>query len=217
MPPDNVYPVPDEISSHEVPLIQVLTTCLHGHRLADIFPGEAVIVLGLGVAGQLHIQLAKARGANPVIGITRSQWKRELAERLGADITLAPGEDLPERVREATAGDGADLVIECAGKVVTLAEAFSLVRTGGRIMPFGIYTEREGELPFYQFYFKEVQIINTRAAKGQDYTSCINLVQKGIVKLDPIISDRLPLDDLAEALDMLTTEAKGRMKIILEH
>ena len=54
------------------PLLQVLTTCLHAQRLVNIFPGESVVVLGLGVTGQLHVQLAKARGAAPVIGVSRS-------------------------------------------------------------------------------------------------------------------------------------------------
>ena len=65
-------------------LIQVLTTCLHAQRLTPIFAGESVAVLGLGVTGQLHAQIAKVRGAGLLMGITRSADKRELAEKLGA-------------------------------------------------------------------------------------------------------------------------------------
>jgi len=64
-------------------------------------------VLGLGVTGQLHAQLAKARGASQVIGITRSADKRQLAEKLGADMTMPGGEDAIRKVREVTAGRGA--------------------------------------------------------------------------------------------------------------
>jgi threonine dehydrogenase-like Zn-dependent dehydrogenase len=53
-------------------------------------PGEAVVVLGLGVIGRLRARLAKARGGHPVIGVTRSPWKREPAEELGTDLVLAP-------------------------------------------------------------------------------------------------------------------------------
>ena len=73
-------------------MIQVLTTCLHAQRQIDIFPGEYVVVLGLGVTGQLHVQLAKARGAT-VIGVTRSADKRALAETLGADLTFPGGDE----------------------------------------------------------------------------------------------------------------------------
>jgi 2-desacetyl-2-hydroxyethyl bacteriochlorophyllide A dehydrogenase len=114
-PATHVFPLPQSIDNQTAPLIQVLTTCLHAQRQIHIFPGEAVAVLGLGVTGQLHVQLAKARGASPVIGITRSAEKRELALRLGADLAFAGGEEAIRRVREATEGRGADVVIECTG------------------------------------------------------------------------------------------------------
>ena len=80
--------MPDSIDSNVAPLIQLATTCMHGHHRIKIFPGQSVAVIGLGVTGQIHVQLAKAWGAYPVIGITRSAYKRNLAEQLGADVTL---------------------------------------------------------------------------------------------------------------------------------
>ena len=71
--------------------------------MINIFPGETVAVLGLGVTGQLHVQLAKARGAT-VIGITRSAEKRELAQRLGADLAFPGGAEAIRQVREAPRG-----------------------------------------------------------------------------------------------------------------
>ena len=88
---------PQSIDSRSAPLIQVLTTCVHAQRQIQIFPGESVAVLGLGVTGQLHVQLAKARGASPVIGVTRSAHKRELAETLGADLTIPGGDGAIDR------------------------------------------------------------------------------------------------------------------------
>ena len=88
-PRSHVFPLPDAIESQVAPLIQVLTTCLHAHRLIKTFSGQSVVVMGLGVPGKLHVQLAKAWGASPVIGITRSAWKRILAEELGRGLHLA--------------------------------------------------------------------------------------------------------------------------------
>ncbi len=216
-PTRNVYALPDEIDPAEAPLLQPMTTCLHAQRLARIIPGEAVIVMGLGVTGLLHVQLAKAYGANPVIGITRSQQKLELAERLGADLTLQPDEHARERVLEATEGRGADLVIESVGKLSILAQAIDLARIGGRLLAFGIYTEKEGALPFYDFYFKELNLINARAAKAQDFPACIELVRRGAVRLKPVISHSLPLDEMCQALDLLEGGDSSRLKIILDH
>jgi 2-desacetyl-2-hydroxyethyl bacteriochlorophyllide A dehydrogenase len=218
VPAGNVYRLPDGVADGAAPLIQVLTTCLHAHRLAKVFPGEAVVVIGLGVTGQLHVQLAKARGAHPVIGITRSQWKRDLAGELGADITAPPGPEAARAILDATDGRGADLVIECASRVEVLAEAMILARIGGRVLAYSTYTEKQGELPFYDWYFKELQIINARAAKSEDYPACIDLVQRGQVRLDPLISHTLPLPKLDEALALLTGGGGSRhMKVILDH
>jgi len=216
-PPAAVFPLPDSISGETAPLIQVMTTCLHAQRLVDIFPGESVVVLGLGVAGQLHIQLAKARGAHPVIGITRSPERRALAETLGADFTLAPDENTNAQVLDMTAGRGADIVIESAGAVPVLAEAINMARIGGRLLLFGIYTANEATLPFYQLYFKELSIVCARAARREDYPACIDLVSCGAVQLDPLISHVLPLGDLEHALTMLGQRDDERMKVILNH
>src|SRR6266478_4606141 len=126
-PASHVFPLPESIDNQTAPLIQVLTTCLHAQRQIDIFPSETVAVLGLGVTGQLHVQLAKARGAT-VIGITRSAEKRELALRLGADLAFPGGEEAIRRVREATEGRGADVVIECTGMLPVLSDGVHMAR-----------------------------------------------------------------------------------------
>jgi len=87
-PTRNIHPLPTGIDPAAAPLLQPMTTCLHAQRLSSISPGESVIVQGLGVTGLLHIQLARTHGAYPVIGITRSPWKRDLALKLGADFVF---------------------------------------------------------------------------------------------------------------------------------
>jgi 2-desacetyl-2-hydroxyethyl bacteriochlorophyllide A dehydrogenase len=216
-PATHVFPLPDAIDRRSAPMIQVLTTCLHAQRQIDIFPGEYVVVLGLGVTGQLHVQLAKARGAT-VIGVTRSADKRALAETLGADLTIAGDEQTVQRVREATESRGPDVVIETTGVVPQLASAVNMVRSGGRILMFGIITAKEGALPFYDLYYKELSLINARVAKSEDYPGSIDLVQRGQVRLEPLVSDVMSLGDLKAAIGMLGSEGGAqRMKIVLEH
>src|SRR5438132_8150285 len=182
-PASHVYHVPASIDSRTAPMIQVLTTCVHAQRQIDIVPGESIVVFGLGVTGQLHVQLAKARGASPVIGVTRSPEKRALAEKIGADITCAGGEGAIDMVREATEGRGADVVIETTGVLPSVAASVKMVRAGGRVLLFGIITAQEGALPFYDLYFKELSLISARVAKGEDYPTAIALVEQGTVRL----------------------------------
>jgi len=216
-PSSQAFKLSDGLDVRTAPMIQVLTTCLHAQRQVQIFPGEYVVVLGLGVTGQLHVQLAKARGAT-VIGVTRSAEKRALAETLGADVTIPGGDGAVEKVREATEGRGADVVIETTGVVSQLSAGINMTRAGGRVLMFGIITATEGAFPFYDLYFKEISLINARVAKGEDYPGAIGLVQRGLVRLAPLVSDVMPLGELKAAVGMLGSEGSGRrMKIILEH
>jgi 2-desacetyl-2-hydroxyethyl bacteriochlorophyllide A dehydrogenase len=215
-PGSHVFRLPDSIDSRTAPLIQVLTTCLHAQRQVNICRAESVVVFGLGVTGQLHVQLAKERGAR-VIGITRSAEKRELAEKLGADLTIPAGEGAIQQVREATEGRGADLVIETTGVLPSLAAAVGMARSGGRLLLFGIITAKEGALPFYDLYFKELALISARVAKSEDYPSSIALVQSGKVRLEPLVSNVMPVWQLKTAIGMLDQDSGRRMKIILDH
>jgi 2-desacetyl-2-hydroxyethyl bacteriochlorophyllide A dehydrogenase len=224
-PRTHVYPLPASIDSRTAPLIQVLTTVLHAQRRAGVgrvspnghAERQSIAVIGLGVSGQLHVQLAKARGAGPVIGVTRSAWKRSLADRLGADLTVTAGDAGIQAVHEATQGHGADVVIESTGMVKCIGDAVAMVRPGGTVVLFGIYTASEGALPFYQLYYKEPTVISARAAMGEDFPESIDLVAAGRIALDPLVTQVLPVTELARALGMLESDADGRMKIILEN
>jgi 2-desacetyl-2-hydroxyethyl bacteriochlorophyllide A dehydrogenase len=216
-PAGHAFALPDSIDSRNAPLIQVLTTCLHAQQQINIVPGEATVVFGLGVTGQLHVQLAKARGASSVIGVTRSADKRALAETLGADLTIPGGEGAIEQVREATGGRGADVVIETTGVLASVASAIHMARSGGRLLLFGIITAKEGALPFYDLYFKELALISARVAKSEDYPAAIALVERGDVQLEPLVSNVMPLGELEAAIGLLGSDSGPRMKIILDH
>ncbi len=216
-PRSHVYPLPSSLDSGTAPLIQVLTTVVHAQRRVRVAAGQSVAVIGLGVSGQLHVQLAKARGAAPVVGVTRSTWKRGVADRLGADLTVPTGQEAIRAVKGATDGRGADLVIESTGMVRSIADAIAMVRPGGTVVLFGIYTATEGALPFYQLYYKEPTIVSARAAMSEDFPESIDLVASGRVRLSPLVTQVLPVTELAQALGMLESDADGRMKIILEN
>jgi L-iditol 2-dehydrogenase len=216
-PRSHVFPLPDSIDSQCAPLLQVVAVCRHAQQLVEIHPGQPVVVLGLGASGQMHIQLAKARGAFPVIGISRSKWKRELAERLGADLVFEPGDPAMKGVLEATQGRGAELIIESTGVISSIASAVSIACTGATLLLFGITTATEASWPFYELYFKELKIVHSRSAKNEDYPAAIDLVAKGSVKLKPLVSHVVSLSELGAAVNMLESDSDQRMKIVLEN
>lgn len=212
-PVANLHQLPADVADDVAPLIQVLTTCVHGQRMIDLFPGESVVIVGLGVGGLLHLQLAKLRGAWPVVCVTRSERKLELASDLGADVTVRSGEGALEQIREATRG-GADVTIECAGKVATLAQAVAIARPGGRILAYGTIAETDGAFPFYDLYHKELAITNARAARPEDFPVAIGSVASGRVRLDPLVTHRFRLTETAAAFR--ADEMPEALKVVVE-
>jgi threonine dehydrogenase-like Zn-dependent dehydrogenase len=93
-----------------------------------------------------------------------------------------------------------------------------MARSAARVLMFGIITAKEGALPFYDLYFKEISLINARVAKSEDYPGAIGLVERGLVRSSRSISDVMPLGELKAAIGMLGSDGGGqRMKIVLDH
>ncbi|HEU5112499.1 MAG TPA: alcohol dehydrogenase catalytic domain-containing protein, partial [Acidimicrobiia bacterium] len=108
VPFNRLIPVPAGISARASGVLQVLGTCVHAVKTIASFPGQTAAVIGLGVAGQLITQLLRLRGMT-VVGITRSEWKRDLAASTGTHFTAAP-DDAPAVLAELSRGRGPDLV-----------------------------------------------------------------------------------------------------------
>jgi 2-desacetyl-2-hydroxyethyl bacteriochlorophyllide A dehydrogenase len=201
VPPHRVLSVPDSVSDQAGGVLQVLGTCIHAQKAVDVFPGQVAAVIGLGVSGQLMVQLLRERGVT-VVGITRSEWKRELAARHGATATAAP--DQAEGVlMELTSGRGPDLVVEAVGTERTLAQAIELVGIGGEVLVFGTLTGGDAGLPYYQFYYKELTLYNPRAALPGDYAAGIELAASGRLELEPIVTHTLELGEAERAFELV--------------
>ena len=163
-PESSIVAVPDQVSKEASGLLQVLGTCVHATKTVNAFPGKTAAVIGLGVAGQLIAQLLVLQGIS-VVGITRSEWKRDLALRLGASRVAAP-EDAADVLREVTSDSGPDIVVEAVGTERTLSEAIELVGVGGEIVVFGTVTRGGSGLPYYQLYHKELTLHNRHPPGG---------------------------------------------------
>ena len=208
---DRLYPIPAEISDDAAAVLQPLATCVHAQDSVAALPGQTAVVVGLGVAGLLHTQLLRVRGVRQVIGVTRSEWKRELATDLGADLVVHP-EEAAEAVADATDGYGADVVVESAGTPETLRQATVLAGPGGTVVAFGI-TARADAMPTYEWYFKELTIVSPRSARPRDFPRAIALARRQL-RLAPLVSASYPLHAAAEALASL--DDSDRLKVVLE-
>jgi 2-desacetyl-2-hydroxyethyl bacteriochlorophyllide A dehydrogenase len=214
VPETLLHPLPDSISTDEAPLLQVLGTCVHGQDGTTVLPGDTAVVVGLGVTGLLHVQLLRARGITQVVGVTRSEGKRQLARQLGAARAVSP-DQAAAAVDEVSGGRGARLVVESAGYESTFSQAIHLAGAGGTVVFFGTATGGGEGLPYYQLYHKELTLLNPRAALPRDYARAVELAGAGAVQLAPLVTHRLPLTDAPTALPSLVADPAA-LKVIFE-
>jgi len=209
----HLHPIPESIADDPAVVLQVFATCVHAQRLVQVFPGQAAVVVGLGVAGLLHLQLLRARGITTVVGVTRSSWKRDLARRLGA-VEVATPETAQAVVEAVTGGRGADLTVECAGVPQALRQAMLLAGVGGTVLVFGTTAPTADAMPTYEWYFRELAIINARAARPRDYDRAIELAASGDIVLEPLISGSYDITAAEQAF--AACRDPDQLKVILQ-
>lgn len=212
VPEDRLHEIPDSIDDRSARLLQVLGTCVHAQARIETQPDHVAVVIGLGVSGLLNLQLLVDRGVRRVVGVTRSPEKRALALSMGATVAVPPDE-AAATVRDLTDGHGADAVVESAGTATTLGQAIELAGLGGTVLLFGVTTHAP-DLPLYQLYFKELDVIGARAARGVDYQRGIELTAAGRLNLAPLWTEGFAIDRAPDALARL--ERPDALKVTLE-
>ncbi|GAI95452.1 unnamed protein product, partial [marine sediment metagenome] len=131
-----VFLLPDEVSYEEATFIEPLACVLRGQRLAHIQPGHSLLVIGSGITGLLHVQLARVLRAGCVVATDIIDYRLEAAQQFGADAAIHAKDDLPSRLRQVNRGRLADLVIVCTGATSAIAQALQSVERGGTVLFF---------------------------------------------------------------------------------
>ena len=211
------FPVPDGLSLDEASFAEPLACVYRGQRRANIEPGQTVLVLGSGLAGLLHINLARALGAGRIVATDLVEYRMEAARRLGADFTLSATSDIPAGLREVNEGRLADLVIVATGARPALHQALESVERGGTVLFFaptepGVTVE----VPVNEVFFRnDATLTTTYAAAPGDLTTALDMIAAGRVQVGEMISHRLGLDESALGF-RLTAEASNSLKVIIQ-
>ena len=202
---------------------------LQGVRLAEPTLGEAVVVVGLGLLGQLTVQLLKANGCR-VFGVDLDASKIELARRLGAEDGATTGAgDVRRAVTEWSRGRGADAVlitaatpsdapVELAGEISRLKGRVVAVGLVGLNVPRKTFYERELTLkismsygpgrydPEYEERGHDYPFSYVRWTEGRNLEAFLDLVAAGSVKVGPLVSHRFPIEEGERAYRLITGE-----------
>jgi len=212
VPARYAYRLPDHVPFEEGALVEPVACCLRGIQQAELSVGDSAVILGAGPIGSILLLLALGAGATRLAVIEPDPGRRARAADLGADVVCDPV-DAVEAILDWSGGLGADVAIEASGRTVGAELALRLVRRGGRVVWFGVYPERE-VLEISPYLVNENEL-TVRGSFNNPFThqAALAVVGAGRLKLHELISDRIPLTDLAHAL---SPESRPSGKVIVD-
>ena len=217
LPARYLHPLPEAMSLADATLIETLATVRHSQLRLGIKAGESVVVLGQGTTGLLHTRLAVLAGANPVIAVSRTKWKLDMATRMGAHHALdISAEKAVSEVLRLTGGSGADVVIDTAGGAATLMASIEMLRPGGRLAPYAVSHECCAQFTTFPLYFKEISIIGSRALNPTDMAPSIDLVAGGKIDVAGFVTATYPLARAADAFDEYERNPGKILRIVID-
>jgi L-iditol 2-dehydrogenase len=209
--------IPDEVSFEEATFTEPLACVVRGQRIAGLQPGETVLVIGSGIAGLLHVQLARATGAGRVVATDVSEARLLAAREFGADAVVHAGKDIPSELRSVNDGWLADKVLVCTGAKSANLQALESVERGGTVLFFAP-TDPDVTLPISVndlFFRNDVTLTTSYAGSPSDHVMAMEHIRAGNVNVKKMITDRLSLSEASKGFQ-LVAEAQDSIKVIIE-
>ncbi|MBI5875602.1 MAG: alcohol dehydrogenase catalytic domain-containing protein [Deltaproteobacteria bacterium] len=208
--------LPDEISYEEGTFIEPLACCFRGLRLSHFKAGQKVLVIGSGISGLLHIQLAKALGAGKIVATDISEYRLNAAKKIGADEIISAKEDVPKKLKEINKGFLADLVIICTAAEAAIQQSLQSIDRGGTILFFApTNPDVKTPIPIWDVWRNEITLTTSYAASGQDIAATMELMANKRVNLKEMITHRVSLAEAGKGFK-LVADAKESIKVIIE-
>ena len=212
-----VFLLPDEVSYEQATFIEPLACILRGQRQAHMQPGHSVLIIGSGIAGLLHLQLARTLGAGCVVATDVIDYRLEAARKFGADATFHAEDDLPTRLRQVNQGRLADVVIVCTGATSAITQALQSVARGGTVLFFAP-TAPGVTIPLSIndiFWRNDITLTTSYAGSPADYAAALELLRARRVNVDEMITHRLSLEEAGIGFQ-LVADAQNSIKVIIE-
>lgn len=211
----NLVHVPDDLEDEQVLFVgDILSTGYFAAEKASIEHGDSVVVFGAGPVGLCAVQAAQLFLPKQVILVDIDSYRLEVGSRMGATHTINAKEVDPLAViAELTEGKGADAAIEAAGAEITLEQALRCVGLCGRVSLVGIFG-KPVTIPLQEAFMKNVRIEMGLSYLG-NLKKLIRLIQMGKIDLTPMITHRIPLDDIEKGFKMFEQRTDKVIKVVV--
>lgn len=207
--------VPDLVTDDEAALIEPASVAMHAVRRSRLAAGDVACVVGCGPIGLMAIQCARLGGATTIIAVEPDESRQAVALALGADIAVAPGEDLHQAVNEHTDGLRADIAFDCAGIPQTLQQSVDMVRSGGSVCLVGVSGNAATINPM-RWMMKEVSVDTSILFTLDEMAMTAKLIAQGRIKTDGMVAGTVNLDELPGAVDDLANKRVDAIKLLVD-
>ena len=211
-----VYKLPDDMSFEEGTFIEPLACVSCGQRLAGLKKDDTMLIIGSGISGILHIQLAKFKGVENIVVADINTYRLMLAKKFGADHTLDAKENLPEKLKEINSGRLADQVVVCTGATSAALTALDCIENGGTILFYAVPDPTvKLPVPLSQFWRNEITMRTSYGAAPNDLEDSMRVLATKRLNVKDMITHRLSLSEAQEGFRLMA-EAGQSLKVILE-
>jgi len=208
--------LPEEMSYEDGTLIEPTACVVKSLTRSGIKEGDTLLIIGLGVMGQIHILLARKFGAGKVIGADRVPFRLKKALQFGADHVIDVAENnLFESVRVLTNGSMADVVIVGPNSAAAMRQGIGVVSRGGTVVLFTPAKPGESlRIDPNSLYFKDISLVTSYSCGPADTRKALALIREGWVSAERLVTHTFPLEKTAEAFT-LTSQAGDSLKSIV--
>ena len=212
VPSEIVYRLPDDVSDRAGSITEPLACAIRAVDRSGLRTADRICVVGGGPLGLLILMMAKATGARTAVVSDPSPYRRALAERLGADLTVDPrSANLKEVLSELTEGYGPEVVFEVVGLQATIEQAIDLAAPGGTVVIAGVADQDAlVQVSPAGVFYRELTI---RGTKGITHGMDRALRWLGAMDVEPLLTHTFPLARAADAVELSLTGGCGKVLI----
>ena len=216
LPARILYRLPAGLSFAHAAMVEPVSIAIHAVQRVRLAPADTAVVVGSGLIGLFVVQALRWAGAKRIIAVDLDPKRLALARELGATDTLQSDAcDVPAEIARLTGGTGANLAFEVVGITPTLQLALACLRRGGSAVLVGNLAPRT-DFPLQAVVTRELSLFGSCASAGE-YPLCLDLIARGVIRVEPMISAVAPLAEGAEWFRRLSARDGGHyMKVILQ-
>lgn len=214
---DGLNRIPDGVSFAEASVAEPFACAINAQELVDVHDGDTVVVVGAGPIGCLHVRLARARGAETVYLVELSRERLDLAaEVVKPDAAICAAEvDPVAAVLELTGGKGVSVVITAAASGAAQEQALQMLAPRGRFSLFGGLPKDKPTITLDSnvVHYKELMLMGANGSSPDHNKQALAMIADGRVPVADLITHRLPLDRVAEGIDIVRSGAGIKVTI----